>query len=227
MSARQLQVSLRLWEARVRYRKARHHYHEQRHDHAGMARWAPRLEEARQMVGRRRMQLGDHAGAAPRIITAAQLGLTFQWVFGRLGTPWRLTGHYTAGPRARNATEGIAIARSVHRQHAAQGWGGCSYGPIICDDGTLILVSPAGRKSAHVAGHNAGNVPANCPGTTGDKPDPRQVATYRWWLANAHTRKIPRAYRYPVDLRKLKRHGHNDLNATACPGAYKPMFLEG
>ena len=226
MSVQQLKASLRLWESRARYRKARHHHHEQRHNHAGMAKWGPKLEEARYMVARRKMQLADHAGAKPRIITAAQIGLTFQWVFGERGRIYRRTGHYTAGPRARNAAEGIAIVRGLHRQHAGQGWGGGSYDAVICDDGTLILVNPPRRKSAHVAGENTGNASINCPGTTGDRPTRQQIATYQWYVANAHTRALPAAHRQPVDLRKVTRYAHNDLNATACPGAFKPMFKE-
>lgn len=237
MTTAQLRASLALWQRRERKRKELHTRAQADLDQARRDRVHPRqhlvdrrdlrsrqLKEARDTIARREAQLD--ARAAPRIITAAQIGLTFQWVFGSLGTPWRLTGHYTAGPRASTAAEGIAIAREVHRQHASQGWGGCSYGPIICDDGTLLLINPINRKSAHVAGNNSGNVPANCPGTTGNQPTAAQIRTYKWWLANAHTRRVPKAYRSPVDLRKLKRYGHNDLNATACPGAYKTMFKE-
>lgn len=226
MNPTQLKASLRLWESRARYRKARHARAERRGDRNGVLKWGPKLEESRQMVARRRMQIADHPGIAPPIITAAQLGLTFQWVFGQRGTPTRRTGHYTAGPRARNAAAGIAIVRGLHRQHAGQGWGGGSYDAVICDDGTLILVNPPLRKSAHVAMNNTGNAAINCPGTTGDKPTREQEATYRWYVRNAHTRKVPKAHRQPVDLRKLTRYGHSDLNATACPGAFKPMFKE-
>lgn len=166
----------------------------------------------------------NRAGRAPRIITAAQLGLTFQWVFGDRGPITKATGHYTGGPRARNAAEGIRIARQVHAQHRAQGWGGASYDTIDCDDGTLILLNPPRRKSAHVAGANTGNAAFNCPGTTGDAPTEDQAVSFRWYLANAHTRKVPAAHRQPRDLRTVRWLGHNDQNATACPGLFKRMF---
>lgn len=162
---------------------------------------------------------------APRIVTAKSLGMTFDWVFGQRGTVYRATGHYTAGPRARNAAEGVATARAVHAQHRNQGWGGCSYDAMICDDGTLILLNPPTRKSAHVASNNTGNASVNCPGTTGDQPTAAQQATFRWYLANAHTSNVPREHRQPVDLRSVRWYGHNDLNATACPGAFKTMYV--
>ena len=174
----------------------------------------------------RRARKVREAGRPKAIVTAAQLGLQFQWVFGPLGTPWRSTGHYTAGERAKDLEEGIKVARQVHAQHVAQGWGGCSYFWMIPDDGSLLCLNPIGRKSAHVAGNNSGNVAFNCPGTTGDEPTQAQIATFRWLLANAHTRKMPRAHRSPVDLRTLPRYVHSDLNPTGCPGSYKPMYKE-
>jgi hypothetical protein len=174
--------------------------------------------------GRAKASPAPVAGTGPLIITATQLGLTFQRVFGDVGALTRTYGHYTAGPRSRNATALVATGRAVHAQHARQGWGGCSYGPMVADDGTLLLMNPIGRKAAGVAGHNTGSVHLNVPGTTGDRMTPAAEATLRWYVANAHTRRLPRAYRSPVDLRKLNGRVHRDDNATACPGDYTPAY---
>jgi len=67
-------------------------------------------------------------------------------------------------------------------------------------------------------------------GTTGDKPTRAQRRAYRWLLANAHTRRLPRTHRTDQDLRAATRRGHNSWSghrANACPGSFKPMFLKG
>lgn len=112
----------------------------------------------------------------------------------------------------------------MHDQHAGQGWGGGSYSVMIADDGTIVLLSPAGRKAAHVAGHNTGKVGVNCPGGPGDEATAAQRASLRWYLARAHTRAIPKPWRQPRDLRTLTSLVHRDLNATACPGRYTSLF---
>ncbi len=185
---------------------------------------AERAAFAARVAWRRRLRKRYAGTGKPRVITAAQLGLTFQNVFGGVGTLTRTYGHYTAGPRARNGEELVRTARAVHAQHKAQRWGGCSYGPMIADDGTLVLMCPIARKAAGVAGHNTGSVHLNVPGTTGDKPTAAAEATLRWYVANAHTRKVPRAYRSPVDLRKLNGRVHKDDNPTSCPGDYTQMY---
>lgn len=232
-----LKASLALWRRRWKYRRKKEIAYKQRgqREQASRAKvtartqaqidaWSELREEASGWITRRKEQLAAHPGVKPRIITSAQLGLRFQYVFGKLGQLVLRTGHYTAGPRARNATDLVRIARQVHSQHASQGWGGGSYGPMFADDGTILLLNPIDRKAAHVAGRNTGNHGLNCPGTLGDKPTPAQEASYRWYIAHAHTRQIPTAYRSPVDLRKVARRVHKDMNATACPGDFTPMF---
>lgn len=185
-----------------------------------------KVNDLKALLDRRDRQLAERADVAPRIITAAQLGLQFQNVFGPLGAPNRCAGHYTGGPRASNATELIATGRTVHRIHLQQGWGGGSYTFLIADDGTLLCLNPINRKAAHVAGQNSGNVGICCPATTGDEPTKAQQATLRWVLANAHTRRMPKAYRSPVDLRTLTLKPHNQFpgNATACPGKFVNLY---
>ncbi len=222
MSLAQLKASRALWRSRERYRKSRHTAALQANDQGRIKKWGDLLREARANVARREAQIAAKSG--PTIITAAQLGLTFQWVFGNVGTLTRVYGHYTGGGRAETRAELVATARAVHAQHRSQGWGGCSYGPMIGDDGTLVLMNPIGRKAAGVAGHNTGSVHVNVPGTTGDVMTAAAQRTLAWYLAHAHTRSVPSAYRSPVDLRKLDGRLHRDDNATACPGDYSSAY---
>lgn len=178
----------------------------------------------RQVAEAERVIARHSAGSTPHIVTSAQLGLRFQWVFGSVGTLTRTYGHYTGGPRAKTRDDLIATARAVHNQHLRQGWGGCSYGPMIGDDGTLILMNPIGRKAAGVAGHNTGSIHINVPGTTGDRMTQACEDTLRWYVENAHTSRVPKAWRSPVDLRKLNGRVHKDDNATACPGEYTASY---
>jgi N-acetylmuramoyl-L-alanine amidase-like protein len=166
----------------------------------------------------------------PRIITSRRLGLRFANLFGELGPELHVTGHYSAGPRARSAKEGVARARSFHEQHLKQGWGGCAYHYIIPDDGALICMRPTLLKGAHVGGHNSNNIGVNMPGTVGDKPTRRQRRTYRWLLANAHTDKMPKPHRTDRDLGAAERHGHKQWpghHSNGCPGKFLEMYSEG
>jgi N-acetylmuramoyl-L-alanine amidase-like protein len=166
----------------------------------------------------------------PRIITARSMGLAFQNLFGQLGPENNVTGHHSAGARARNRQEGIARAKQFHVDHKAKGWGGIGYHFVIADDGTLICARPTILKGAHVGGHNTENLGVNCPGTTGDRPTPEQKATYRWLLANAHTAALPKAHRTDRDLRQARLFGHRDWSgheSNECPGTLYGMFKAG
>ena len=147
----------------------------------------------------------------PRIITARSMGLAFQNKWGNIGAIRYVTGHYSAGTRAKDWREGVDRAKSFHadhRDHPEKRWGGCGYHYIIADDGALICVRPAWMFGAHVGAANSGNIGINCPGMGGDRPTPQQKATYQWLLANAHTAALPAAHRAPGDLRSatLKVH---------------------
>jgi len=168
--------------------------------------------------------------SSPRIITARSIGLAFQNLFGELGPEENVTGHYSAGVRARNWREGIARARQFHADHKAKGWGGIGYHFVIADDGTLICARPTILKGAHVGLHNTNNLGVNCPGTTGDRPTPQQKATYQWLLANAHTAAMPRAHKTDRDLRHAHLFGHRDWpghHSNACPGIFYATFKAG
>lgn len=174
------------------------------------------------LVQKRKTQIG----AAPRIIRMPA-GTRFTYPWGTDVAPTMVVGHYTAGPRAKDAAALRVEAERDHHAHAAKGWGGLSYDFMIADDGTILLGNPANRKSAAVASHNTGIVNVCFPGTTGDRPTPEQAASYRWLLANAHTDAIPATHRCPRYMRTLPKVGHNDLNSTACPGLFKPMIVSG
>lgn len=213
------------WKARLAVRRGLLVAARKRHEWNPTATSRTALARRKEQVAFAERVVARHGSMRPRIVTASELGLSFDWVFGNRGPIYRATGHYTAGPRAATVEDGKRIARQVHAQHRAQGWGGCSYDAIVCDDGALILMNPPARKSAHVAQNNTGNAAVNCPGTIGDKPTEAQFETFRWYLANAHTKAIPLGHRQPVDLRKVKWYGHNDLNATQCPGSFKTMYV--
>jgi hypothetical protein len=167
----------------------------------------------------------------PRIITARSIGLAFQNLFGQLGPEHFVTGHYSAGARARNWREGVARAQSFHVDHRDnRGWGGIGYHYVIADDGALICARPTILKGAHTGGANTSNIGVNCPGTTGDRPTRKQKATYQWLLANAHTDAMPRAHRTDVDLRDATFRGHKQWpghTSNGCPGLFMPMYLAG
>ena len=101
---------------------------------------------------------------------------------------------------------------------------------MIADDGTLICARPTILKGAHVGGHNTNNIGVNCPGTVGDRPTRAQIDTYRWLLANAHTRRMPLAHRADRDLRRATLRGHNQWDghrSNGCPGLFLDMYVEG
>jgi hypothetical protein len=167
---------------------------------------------------------------APRIITARSIGLAFQNLFGELGPENHVTGHYSAGARAKNWREGVERAKSFHEFHKSKGWGGVGYHLIIADDGAIICARPTILKGAHTGLHNTTNLGVNCPGTTGERPTPQQRATYQWLLANAHTERMPKAHRADVDLRQAKLHGHRDWSgheSNPCPGRFYGMYKAG
>lgn len=179
---------------------------------------------------RRRQRQRKNASQRPRIITAAQLGLTFQYIWGQKGVPYRGAGHYTAGHRSANATELAAEMRNDHAYHKGKGWGGLSYEAMVADDGTIGLGNPVNRVSAAVALNNSGMVGICCPGTTGDRMTPEQKRSADWLLNNWHTDAIPSPHRLPRPARDLDWRGHNEFpnQATACPGVmladYKEVF---
>ena len=166
----------------------------------------------------------------PRIITAQDIGLEFEDVFGDLGAVYHVTGHFSAGARAGDWRQAIAVARQVHLEHLDNGWGGCGYHFLIADDGTLLALRPVRMEGAHVGGHNDHNLGVLCAGDSGHRPTRAQRETYAWLIANAHTDTLPRPHRTTEDLRDAELlvhhmwHGHL---TNPCAGWFEGMFLAG
>ena len=163
----------------------------------------------------------------PRIRTAAQLGLSFQNLFGSLGPEVHVTGHHTAGPKDTSDSHAEQLCRQYHAQHKSQGWGGIGYHFCITRNGTIIGLRPTYLKGAHTGGWNTSNLGVMFHGTTGDRPTRAQARSYRWLLRYAHTTRMPKAHRTDRDLRNAKRHGHRDWEGhtwNACPGTHYTLI---
>ena len=216
MSRAQLRASLALWRRRHKYRQRKLDIAHAQNDGAAIRKWHALLEEAGENIRRRERQLQTK----PKFITAAGLGLTFQDVFGPKGTPFRGTGHYTAGQRVKDAQGLKREMLADHAFHKGKGWGGLSYEVMIADDGTIGFGNPMRRKSAAVASTNSGMVNICCPGTTGDRITEAQERSIRWLRANWHTKAVPSAHRLPRAMHTLQWKGHKEWpsQSTACPG---------
>lgn len=165
--------------------------------------------------------------AAPRIITAAQIGLSFQYIWGRKLPVAYFGEHYSGDSPARTADELIAKARSYHATHRGRGWGGLSYEYLVAP-GVIVCGNPTDRLSAAVAAFNSRMTGVCVPGTTGDRIDAGTAATLRWLRDNAHTTKLPSAHRMPRPIRELDCRGHQNFpgQSTSCPGDYLPTYEE-
>jgi hypothetical protein len=178
------------------------------------------LARARDRV-RHRYPLDITAGEPPAIVTSAELGLRFQWVFGAKGALTHGAGHYTAGRRVPNRAALIEEMRSDHRFHAGQGWGGV----VVRGDGRGRrhdrVRQPArpeerrGRAPQHRARERVlpGDDRRQDRGRAGRV---REVAA-RALAHRARPRRVPAAAARAGDLTWL---GHREFpdQATACPG---------
>lgn len=172
--------------------------------------------------------------STPIILTARELDMSYQNVFGPLGPELHLTLHHSAGPTDRDLDHALALWRSYHRAHKDKGWGGEGYHyglPRHRHGGRLVIVClrPTALKGAHVGGHNSNNVGVSCLGTTGDRPTQTQVEAFRWLLVNAHRHVMPKAHRTdrPLNRPHTDRRGHNDWSgheSNACPGTHRPLL---
>lgn len=177
-----------------------------------------RRQKVRRAIRRRAVRLRNLA--RPRII---DVGLTFRPMTVQ-GTVDKVIGHYTAGPQDRDTDDAIRLCRIYHQAHLNQGWSGEAYHLCFTVDGDILLLRPARYVGAHTLNFNTGSYGIMCHGTTGDKPTKAQKRAMRWWAKNGHrpfmgkgqTQKRPEEYPWT---------GHNDWNATACPGAFKPTYL--
>ena len=184
-----------------------------------------RLAERRSNLKKIRIRIGKATRrlrnlAKPRII---DLDLAFRPMTIQ-GTVDKVIGHYTAGPQDENTKDAIRLCRLYHQAHLNQGWSGEAYMVCFTVDGDILVLRPARYVGAHTLGYNTGSYGVMCHGTTGDRPTGAQKRAMRWWAKNGHkrvmgkaqTQKRPDSYRW---------YGHNDFNATGCPGSFKPSFL--
>lgn len=230
MTRAQLRASLALWRRRLTFRQRKVDYYrgQAKVEHGGkivvtaeeaaaIHKWEALRDEAKAMVSRRQRQLAER----PPFVTARELGLTFQYVFGAKGPVVNGAAHYTAGHRAANRAALIVEMRNDHAFHKSKGWGGLSYEVMIADDGTIGFGNPMDRKAAAVALHNTGMVGICCPGTTGDVLTRAQRDSILWLRANWHDHPdIPKAHRLPRPMHELRWLGHHEWpdQSTACPG---------
>lgn len=172
---------------------------------------------------------GIYAGR-PKIVTREEQGISTTALFGSLGTPKYVTGHYTAGPRDSSDEEAIKYNRIYDAMHRGNGWGGIGYHYCIGKSGTIFCLRDPRQKGAHVGLHNSNNIGVMMHGTTGDKPSDKQKESYRWLLRNAHTEQMPESGRAEGPLSGCNLRGHNDWSgheSNSCPGDFKPMYVSG
>jgi hypothetical protein len=190
---------------------------------ARMIRNPGRRTTAQKTLGRKRIAhmraTGEGFGGKPKMITAAQLGLSFQNLFGQKGTVFRGAGHYTAGHRVADATALAAEMKSDHAFHISKRFGGLAYEAMVADDGTIGFGNPMVRKGAAVGGLNTGMVNICCPGTIGDRMTAKQKESVRWLMDNWHTKAVPSAHRLPLPARSIGWKGHTEYpdQDTSCP----------
>lgn len=184
-----------------------------------LARRRGRLNTIRHRVKRRRRQLRNLR--QPRIIV---LDLDFRPMALQVPNPDKVIGHYTAGPRDLSTKDAIRLCHLYHQAHLAQGWSGEAYALNFTVDGDILVLRPAKWVGAHTLGENTGSYGIVCHGTTGDKPNGAQKRAMRWWAKNGH-RALMGPGQTTVRPADLDWFGHNDFNATGCPGSFKPTYL--
>lgn len=173
---------------------------------------------------RRRGELASR----PRIVTARQLGMTFQYVWGYKGAVYRFAAHYSGSPQVDSEQGTINAALSFHNYHKSLGWGGGSYEYVV-GPGIIVCMNPVNRLSAGVANQNTGMANVCVPGTGNDRMDEMTRQTVAWLFRNAHKRIFPKPHRMPRPIKApLDRRGHREFpgQSTSCPGAYLPTYKE-
>ncbi len=217
----------RLEHWRGEYQRARNSRERDRAS-ARIAKWERKRDQASAYLRRRRGQLKRYGPAKPRIVTAKQAGLSFVNRWGGKGNIYRGAWHYTAGPRAKGATDLLRLGRQYHAYHQSMGWPGLSYEALIADDGTILFANPISIKSAGVASNNSGLVNICCPGTTGDRLTAGQKSSVKWLRSRWHTRDVPSTHRLPRPAADLAWRPHNEFpsQSTACPGAMAHDYKE-
>ena len=177
-----------------------------------------------------RQRLKARYAGRPKVVTREEQGISTTPLFGALGSPKYVTGHYTAGPRDSSDEEAVKYNRIYDTMHRGNGWGGIGYHYNIARSGTIFCLRDPKEKGAHVGLHNSNNIGVMMHGTTGDKPSEAQKQSYRWLLKNAHTSLMPASGRTEAPLLDCNLKGHNDWSgheSNSCPGEFKPMYVSG
>lgn len=177
-----------------------------------------RIRALRAERGEVSKEIKEEKAEAPRFV---DLNLSFR---SGMATQTALQGiifHYTAGPTDDDLDDAIALCRQYHGAHLANGWAGEGYALCFTRDGSIIGLRPPRYVGAHTLNKNTGQLGIMAHGTTGDTWTEPQLRTYRWWLENGHTDKVPAEFRIPVKPGSLPVTGHNDWMATGCPGSFK------
>jgi hypothetical protein len=177
-----------------------------------------RLARVRKNLGNARRRLRSIL-LRPRII---DLKLDFKPMTLQ-GSVNKVIGHYTAGPQDDNTKDAIRLCKIYHQAHLNQGWSGEAYMLCFTVDGDILLLRPAKWVGAHTLGYNTGSYGIMMHGTTGDRPTKAQKRAIRWWGKNGHKNSMKSA---KTNSRPdtLPWYGHNDFNATSCPGLFKDTY---
>lgn len=177
-----------------------------------------------------RQRLKARYAGRPKVVTREEQGIDTTALFGSLGLPKYVTGHYTAGPKDSSDEEAVKYNKIYDSMHRANGWGGIGYHYNIARSGTIFCLRDPKEKGAHVGLHNSNNIGVMMHGTIGDKPSAEQKESYRWLLKNAHTGLMPESGRAEGPLLDCNLKGHNDWSgheSNSCPGDFKPMYVSG
>lgn len=214
-----LRASLARW--RRRESEARRAWRAARKGTSARSAAFAQLKVAKRMVDRRERQLEALKPKAPTIV---DLNLQITQKYGYLGPITAVIGHYTAGPVDDTPEEARSLFRRINDEHARLGWGGAGYHLGVGRDGSIYLLRPITWKGAHTAGANTGHVGIVMHGSTGDEPTAAQAASLRWLASFAHTDAMPKSHRATRRLGDVRWTGHNDWNATLCPGQFKTAY---
>jgi hypothetical protein len=155
----------------------------------------------------------------PRII---DLNLDFR-AMSLQGSVDKVIGHYTAGPRDKDTKDAIRLCRLYHQMHLDNGWSGEAYMLCFTSDGNILLLRPAKYVGAHTLGYNTGSYGIMMHGTTGDKATEAQKKALRWWSENGD-KSVMKSGQTKIKPKNIRWYGHNDFNATSCPGSFKTTY---
>ena len=107
---------------------------------------------------------------------------------------------------------GEVSSGTIHLAHIGNGWLGIGYHYVIHKDGTIERGRPLLAEGAHAYGHNSHTVGINLTGNFDwEVPTDEQIESLTDLLTS-----LCRIFHLPANRYSIV--GHEDLNATACPG---------